>query len=224
VVSAAVSKAVRSERIERRGLRGEEIPSSTLATQSSILNPQSLRFVAVTCHYDVTEWLEPDWIIDMATGTFQRRRLRRPPIELEVFRCARRAWKLFARHHYLSGALSSFAQCYLAVWEGLPVAFCAMLPLVGFKNRRRISRLVTLPDYQGIGIGMTVAEAVAEWNRRQGYRVNITASHPAVIAHCRRSLKWRAVSVKKTGSRRRGRFIPNYRSSAGRAVVSFEYR
>ena len=36
------------------------------------------RFVAVTCHYDVTEWLAPDWVIDMATATFARRRLRRP--------------------------------------------------------------------------------------------------------------------------------------------------
>ena len=25
------------------------------------------RFVAVTCHYDVTDWLQPDWVIDMAT-------------------------------------------------------------------------------------------------------------------------------------------------------------
>ena len=25
------------------------------------------RFVAVTCHYDVAEWLEPDWVLDMAT-------------------------------------------------------------------------------------------------------------------------------------------------------------
>ena len=38
------------------------------------------RFVAVTCHYDVTEWLQPDWIIDMATvarsngGVFHDRR------------------------------------------------------------------------------------------------------------------------------------------------------
>ena len=31
------------------------------------------RFVAVTCHYDVTEWLAPDWVIDMATATFTRR-------------------------------------------------------------------------------------------------------------------------------------------------------
>ena len=178
----------------------------------------------MTCHYDVTQWLQPDWIIDMASSTFQRRRLRRPPIELEIVRCAREAWRLFARHHYLSGQLSAYAKCYLALWEGMPTAFCATLPLIGGKNRRRISRIVTLPDYQGIGIGMAVAECVAELNRQAGFRLNITASHPAVIAHCRRSPKWRAVNVKKTGSGRTERFIKNYHSSIGRAVVSFEYR
>jgi GNAT superfamily N-acetyltransferase len=181
------------------------------------------RFVAVTCHYDVTEWLEPDWVIDMASLSFQRRRLRRPPIELEIVRCRRSAWRLFARHHYLSGALSSYARCYMALWDGVPVAFCATLSLLGRKNRRRISRIVTLPDYQGIGIGMALAETVAELNRREGFRLNITASHPAVIAHCRHSPRWRAVGVKKTGSRNSERFVKNYRGSAGRAVVSFEY-
>ena len=126
------------------------------------------RFVAVTCHYDVTEWLQPDWVIDMASSSFQRRRLRRPPIELEIVRCRRSAWRLFARHHYLSGALSSYARCFLALWEGVPAAFCATVSLIGRKNRRRISRIVTLPDYQGIGIGMAVAETVAELNRQRG--------------------------------------------------------
>jgi GNAT superfamily N-acetyltransferase len=181
------------------------------------------RFVAVTCHYDVTEWLEPDWVIDMASSSFQRRCLRRPPIELEIVRCRRSAWRLFARHHYLSGALSSYARCYMALWAGVPVAFCATLSLLGRKNRRRVSRIVTLPDYQGIGIGMVLAETVAELNRREGFRLNITASHPAVIAHCRRSARWCAVGVKKTGSRNADRFVKNYRGSAGRAVVSFEY-
>ena len=55
------------------------------------------RFVAVTCHYDVTEWLQPDWVIDMATGSFQRRCLRRPPIELAIFRCRSSAWQMFVR-------------------------------------------------------------------------------------------------------------------------------
>ncbi|MGD0384452.1 MAG: GNAT family N-acetyltransferase [Thermoguttaceae bacterium] len=181
------------------------------------------RFVAVTCHYDVTEWLEPDWVIDMASSSFQRRRLRRPPIELEIVRCRRSAWRLFARHHYLSGALSSYARCYMALWDGVPVAFCATLSLLGRKNRRRVSRIVTLPDYQGIGIGMALAETVAELNRCEGFRLNVTASHPAVIAHCRHSPRWRTVGVKKTGSHNAERFVRNYRGSAGRAVVSFEY-
>ena len=79
------------------------------------------RFVAVTCHYDVAEWLEADWVLDMATGELQRRRLRRPPIELEIHRCGVAPWRMFARHHYLSGSLAPGARCYLATWEGEPV-------------------------------------------------------------------------------------------------------
>ena len=30
------------------------------------------RFVAVTCHYDVAAWLEPDWIVDMSTCELTR--------------------------------------------------------------------------------------------------------------------------------------------------------
>jgi GNAT superfamily N-acetyltransferase len=181
------------------------------------------RFVAVTCHYDVTEWLAPDWVIDMATATFSRRRLRRPPIELEIFRCRRGAWQMFARHHYLSGALAQYARCFLALWNGAPVAFCATVSLVGRKNRWRISRIVTLPDYQGIGVGTAVAEAVAELHVAEGHRLSVTASHPAILAHCRGSRRWTLVGVKKTGAHRAGACIENYRGSAGRAVVSFEY-
>ena len=181
------------------------------------------RFVAVTCHYDVAEWLEPDWILDMATATFSRRRLRRPPIRLGIFRCRRSAWRMFARHHYLSGALPSCVRCFLAVWDDAPVAFCATASLFGQKNRWRISRIVTLPDYQGIGIGMAVAEAVADLHAAEGHRLNITCSHPAVIAHCRRSPRWRTVGVKRTGSRNSKRLADTYRGSTGRAVVSFEY-
>lgn len=179
------------------------------------------RFVAVTCHYDIAEWLEPDWTIDMATQTFDRRRLRRPEIRLDVQRAHREAWRMFARHHYLSGALNPAARCYVATWNGAPVAFCATLGLMGRRARRRISRLVTLPDYQGIGIGTRLAEAVAEQYRRAGFRTSITASHPGLIAHCRRSPLWRAAHLYKTGSR--PATVRNYRGSPGRGVVTFEY-
>jgi len=198
VASAAVAKAV------RRGI-------------------VNCRFAAITCHYDVTEWLEPDWIIDMATSEFTRRCLQRPPIELEIFRCRRGAWRMFARHHYLSGSLSTAARCFLALWKGAPVAFCATVNLIGRKNRWRVSRIVTLPDYQGIGIGMGVLETVAGLHREEGHRVNCTASHPAMIAHWRKSPRWKAISVGKTGAADIKRFVRGYRGSRGRAVVSAEY-
>jgi GNAT superfamily N-acetyltransferase len=182
------------------------------------------RFVAVTCHYDVAEWLEADWVLDMATGELQRRRLRRPAIELEIHRCGVAPWRMFARHHYLSGALAPGARCYLATWEGEPVTFCATLPVIAKKNHRRFTRIVTLPDYQGMGIGMRVVAAVAQLHRAEGLRINVTSSHPALIRHCAQSSHWRTVNVKKTGARPSGaKRFAKYRSSAGRAVVSFEY-
>ncbi|MEQ8849084.1 GNAT family N-acetyltransferase [Botrimarina sp.] len=199
VASAAIAKAVRSGRLGRR-------------------------FVAVSCHYDIAEWLEPDWVLDTATGTLTRRRLRRSPIDIKVHRCRLAAWRLFARHHYLSGSLAPQSCCYVAAWGGEPVAFAALLPVIGRRGRRRFTRIVTLPDYQGMGIGMRTAEAVADLQRQVGRRVNVTSSHPALIGHCRRSDRWRAIGVKRNGqAAKRGASFGAYRDSAGRAVVSFEY-
>jgi hypothetical protein len=182
------------------------------------------RFVAVTCHYDVAEWLEPDWTLDMATCRLERRRLRRPKIELEIHRCRMEAWQLFKRHHYLSGSLARGARCYLATWDGIPVHFCATMPMIASRNHRRFTRIVTLPDYQGVGIGMRVVAAVAALHEAEGLRISVTSSHPALIRHCERSPLWRTTSVKKAGTMRPpGRRRTGYRDSAGRAVVSFEF-
>jgi GNAT superfamily N-acetyltransferase len=194
------------------------------------------RFVAVTCHYDVAEWLEPDWIVDMATGELKRRCLRRgdtdeanvwrrPAIDLEIHRSEPAAWQLFKRHHYLNGQLPVAARCFLTTWQGTPVHFCATVPVITRKGHRRFTRIVTLPDYQGIGIGMGAVAAVAELHRAEGHRINVTSSHPALIRHCQHSPLWRTVNVKKTGgsSQRGNKRFPTYRNAAGRAVVSFEY-
>ncbi|MEM8944124.1 MAG: GNAT family N-acetyltransferase [Planctomycetota bacterium] len=195
------------------------------AVSKSIRNGNTpCRFIAVTCHYDVAQWLEADWVLDMATGTLQRRRLRRPAIELRIHRCRMAAWQLFKRHHYLTGTLGTGSRCFLATWDGEPVAFCATLPVIPKKNHRRFSRIVTLPDFQGMGIGMRVVAAVASLHRQEGHRINVTSSHPALIGHCKRSSLWKAINVKKTGSGTRNvANISAYRSSKGRAVVSFEY-
>ena len=200
VASAAVARAVRKGVVPRR-------------------------FVALSCHYDIRQWLEPDWVLDLATGQLVRGRLRRPPVELHVFRCRVAAWTLFAPHHYLSRSVHPSARCYLALWQGQPVAFAALLAAIGRRGVRRISRVVVLPDYQGLGVGSRFCEALGMLNRREGYRTTITTGHPAMVAYLARSPLWKVRSLRRSGSHwgRFGRIKQVRSTSWGRAVVSAEY-
>ncbi|HJT33777.1 MAG TPA: GNAT family N-acetyltransferase [Pirellulales bacterium] len=198
MASAAVSKAIRSGKLNRR-------------------------LVAVTCHDDVLAWLEPDWALDMGTGQLTRGRLRRPPIRLRLFRCRREAWSLFARHHYLSADLPYGTTCVMGIIDARPAAFAAWLPMFGRRGVWRIARLVVLPDYQGVGIGAAMLRVSGELIASANRRATITTSHPAMIAHLRASPDWLIRGVKPLGGNRSGIPSARYRSSAGRAVVSAEF-
>ncbi len=150
------------------------------------------RFVAVTCHYDIIEWLEPDWVIDMATQTLTHRSLRRPDIQLRIARCNPAEWKTFSRHHYLSGDIHRSAKCFLGTIDGRPACFTAVLPFPHpLRPGWREHRTVCLPDFQGIGIGNAMSEFVASLYRATGRPYFSTTSHPAMIAHRTRSPLWR---------------------------------
>ena len=161
-----------------------QIGSAALA---KAVRQRKIQFVAVTCHEDVEPWLDPDWVYRPAENRFTWRCLRRrPEIALDVVRCQTSAWPLFAPHHYLSAGLAPSAVCFLASWRGQPVAFSAWLPFVGSGPRsRREHRTVTLPDYQGVGIGNALSAFVASLWKGLGYRALSTTTHPALIrARC----------------------------------------
>ncbi|HEY3966824.1 MAG TPA: ABC transporter ATP-binding protein [Planctomycetaceae bacterium] len=112
------------------------------AAVARTIRQSNRRLVAVTCHYDIIEWLDPDWIYDPATDEFQWRCLqrrnerreeaspagstgarhcavaKRPAIGLEIARVHRDAWRLFKPHHYLSGELNRTAKCFMAFLVG----------------------------------------------------------------------------------------------------------
>lgn len=183
------------------------------------------QFVAVTCHEDVEAWLDPDWVYRPATNAFLWRALqRRPPITITVRRCHRSLWTLFRHHHYLnSAAVHRSAQCLVAVLSGRPVAFAAIMPNVGVTGLRRISRLVVLPDFQGVGIGMLLCHTVGAMLRGVRLRVAITTGHPAMIATLRRSSAWKMTSVPRMTARPAG--LPHLRrtTASNRLVGSFEF-
>lgn len=179
------------------------------------------RFVAVTCHEDVEAWLQPDWIYRPATAAFTWRCLQpRPPIDLTLFRARLAAWRLFRAHHYLSTALSPTAVAFVAFWEGRPVAVSAWVSACVKRGGKREHRTVTLPDYQGVGIGQALSDFGAALWAGLGHRAVSTTTHPGLIAARLRSPRWRLTRPPSLAhpSRRR-----DLKHAVTRLTAGFEY-
>jgi len=155
------------------------------------------QFVAVGCHYDVLDWLQPDWVLQPATGDFEwRSERRRPEIQLDIRRTDRSAWRFFAHHHYLDHGLNATAgpRCYVAFWGDKPVAFTSWIPfpLPGKKQAAlREHRTVVLPDFQGVGIGNSLSDTMAGYFVGQGWKVYSSTSSPGMVRHRAKSSKWK---------------------------------
>jgi energy-coupling factor transporter ATP-binding protein EcfA2 len=156
------------------------------------------RLVAVSCHEDVTEWLGPDWVMNMATQEFTWRSKRpRPPIHLEIGRVPKAAWRLFAPHHYLSGALPGGTIGSWGCWidgEIVGFGYACKFPHPKVKDIVRIRRQVILPDWQGLGIGSAMEDAIATYYATQGFRFRSVTVHPGKIAYYTRSPNWAYVA------------------------------
>ena len=72
------------------------------------------------------------------------------------------------------------------------VGFIAILhlPHRSVKNMKKVSRIVVLPDYQGIGIGKLLLEEVGKLYIKKGFRFAITTSHPAINKSLQNNVKW----------------------------------
>ena len=157
------------------------------------------QFVAVTCHHDVTEWLEPDWIYD----TDQQRfffcagEWKRPEIRVDVYEVTGKwrdeVWRPFAKHHYLDHNLNRTARQFVGVYDGQVVAHTGVIQFPMRTGWKRIHRLVVLPDYQGVGIGVRFINAVAALVASEGYNVNLTTTTPALVGALKHSPKWALV-------------------------------
>lgn len=152
------------------------------------------KFVAVTCHNDIEDWLQPDWTLAMPSVTFSRRCLQRhPSLQCEIRRVPYSAWQLFAPFHYLTAKLHRAARCFGLFVEDEIASFAAFLQRPHPKVRHLVgcSRLVTLPDWQGLGLGPRLLECLAAVHRTLGKRVRMYSAHPILTRQLDRSENWR---------------------------------
>lgn len=167
------------------------------AVQKYVRRKQS-QFVAVTCHYDVEEWLQPDWVLEPATMSFRWRSVqRRPNVDITLARVDYSLWRTFAPYHYLTASLNPAARCFGAFVNGRIAAFAGVLyrPHPKVNNVYGISRVVTLPDFQGLGVAFVLMDAIGAAMKSVKQKLNMYPAHPGFIRSFDQSPKWAMVKA-----------------------------
>jgi GNAT superfamily N-acetyltransferase len=195
-----------------------------------------------SCHRDITDWLDPDYIYDTDMQELSARRslhlrLGRPRITLTIRGTSPKTWEMFRRHHYLDTRMSRSVHCYVGLIGDKPVAFHAAIHSTNrdIHSYWRGHRTVVLPEFQGLGIGTAFSDAIAEMYVSRGMRYFSKTAHPSFGEHRQKSPLWRATSTNlksrlgsyllKDGTARK---MPGYGGTttardAGRLCYSHEY-
>ncbi len=167
-------------------------------------NPSG-KVVLLTPHYDVLDWLQPDWVIDTGKNTFERGCPRqRPSIELEIRKVNGSYWRYFKPHYYLDLPMPIAAEYFVGTVDGELACHLAVSPWFHL-NGYRATRLVTMPEWQGAGVGTRFLDAVAQYHLDGNGRKNrqlatyFHTSHPQLCSALRRSNKWVQVSANLYG-------------------------
>lgn len=166
--------------------------------------------VLASCHKDIVDWVDPDWVFDLDTNTLVTRGLLRqfPEVKLEIIEVDAREkkslWEVFKKYHYLSAEMNSASRCYAGVFNGQIVAFSANLCLPGRipplypddnRGKFRESRLVVLPDFQGLGIGTRFSNAIGDIFLENGYRYFSKTAHIRMGEYRQKNELWRPTST-----------------------------
>lgn len=170
---------------------------------------QDGKVVLLTPHYDVIEWLQPDWVIDTKTKTFERGTpRRRPTIELEVWQVDGSYWRHFEQHYYLKLPRPIAAEYFVGTVNGELACHVAISPWFHIGGYRA-TRLVTMPEWQGAGVGTRFLDAIAQHHLHGLGRKNrplptyFHTSHPQLCTALRRSAKWKQVSAVLYGTNKK---------------------
>ena len=163
------------------------------------------KVVLLTPHYDILDWVQPDWVIDTKTKTFERGVPReRPKIDLQIQQVDSSYWRYFKPHYYLDLPMPIAAQYFVGTVDGELACHLAISPMFQCGGYRG-TRLVTMPEWQGAGIGSRFLNFMGQYCLDGNARCNrklpmyFHTSHPQLCGYLRHSKKWVQVSAEMYG-------------------------
>lgn len=160
---------------------------------------QTKQVVLLSCHYDVVDWLNPDWIIDCNTQSFTDRRAmvgahsRTDRLRFDIRPITNRSWRYFSKYHYLSDRLpGGKIFCYGLFHGDTQIGFqCFAAYIIGDQQTYFSNRTVIHPDYAGLGLGIRLITESSKDMVRKGYRVRAKFSSVPVYKSMLKQPYWK---------------------------------
>ena len=201
----------------------------SLAIQKSIRN-NNKQFIAIGCHYDVLEWLQPDWVFDTKNFNFLnkeevKKKYARKQAKFTIKKGTDKDWTLFQRYHYLSKSLRQGTKIFTLNYENEKIGFISFFTFPHPKYKRglwKVHRIVILPNYQGIGVGIKFLNEVAKNFHSKFKPFTITTSNTTFIKGLNKNTAWRFNSYAFRSKHVGG--MSGYKGSANRKTASFFFK
>lgn len=167
------------------------------------------KIVLCSCHYDVIDWVDPDWIIDCNKQQFIDRRslpiderCRREKLEFQIKRIDRKSWKYFSKYHYLSSKLPGGKIHLFGLFENQnQIGFqCFANYVPTRKGKTEIfhsNRTVIHPDYAGMGLGIKLINESSRLMKAQGFRIMAKFSSTPIYKSMSKNQDWKLKEIKR---------------------------
>lgn len=195
----------------------------------------NFKFCAISCHYDVIEHLNPDWVIDCNNQTFVDRRnlwqnfKKTDSIKFDIKEVGRESWKYFSKYHYLSknlpcGIVRFFGLFHEKDQIGFQ-CFANYVPIKdkGEKIKMHFNRTVIHPDYVGIGLGIKLINETSKIMFLEGYDVYGKFSSSPIFNAMKQDKNWRLLSVQRFTAKAGRKMIRKISFRNAVRTYSFKY-
>lgn len=193
------------------------------------------QIVLVSCHYDVIEWLNPDWLIDCNSQRFIDRRSLHPDerrrgekLSFTVREVTANSWARFSKYHYLSADRVGGRVLHFGLFLGANmIGYGCLVNYVPWSDKSKpmimhVSRVVIHPDYAGLGLGIRLFNAIAAYGaHRLRYRVLTKFSSTPVYRSMIRDKSWRHIKTDRQIGRTKTGDIRGQFNVSGKPVSGF---
>lgn len=167
------------------------------------------QIILLSCHYDVIEWLNPDWIIDCNHQSFidrrslpESERKRKEQLEFNIREIDRSSWRYFSKYHYLSERLPGGSLYLYGLFCGEnQIGFQCFANYVPTKKNTipifHSNRTVIHPDYAGMGLGIKVINETSRLMKQKGFKIMAKFSSTPIYRSMVKNPEWKLCEIKR---------------------------